>query len=732
MSDTFRPRTLLARQTLLTLAAPLTVVIGLTTLLGYLFIHQTLRAEAVERLQQYVAERTTREGSIFLLAQDNHTVLGKALEKRLRVPAGEEVDARFDRLFVRLPDGTVRNRPELFDGTQQVGVFIPRGVPMDAGLRRRVLTAHDVLDQYGPAFGVRFTNTFITLTDGVLLMYWPEVPAYVQGLAPDTRATDRLYFRATQPGNNPGRRPVWSRTYKDEVTHAWMTSVTTPLDVEGQHAAAITHDVLIADLMGRTINNHLPGSYNILLREDGELIAHPRLQENAVTERLEVEPGSRAHLAEIIARVGTRRDGPAVLELPERDEYLAVARMQGTGWNFITVLPRAVVARPAVQVARAILVLGVLALLVELGFINWALRRRLTHPLHALTRATDRVAAGDFQVELDTRREDELGQLARAFQLMTTRLRHRDEELRAANEGLEQRVEERTRELQEVHRQLVQTARRTGMAEIATNVLHNVGNVLNSVYTSSQLARERVTEMRVDHVGRVSRLLHERRGDLATFLTQDDRGRHLTPFLDKLGQNLLEERQEVVTLLDDVGRYTEHIGEIVKVQQDYARPSRMDEPVQLSGLVEDALRINATGLSRHQVRVEREMDALPPILTDKHKTLMILVNLISNARHALDEMPLDERRLHVKVERATNGFIHIALNDNGVGIAPELLTRIFQFGFTTREEGHGFGLHSSALAARELGGSLKVHSDGPGRGATFTLALPDHPVQERT
>jgi signal transduction histidine kinase len=291
-------------------------------------------------------------------------------------------------------------------------------------------------------------------------------------------------------------------------------------------------------------------------------------------------------------------------------------------------------------------------------------------------------------------------------------------------------VEERTRELKEVHQQLVKTARQAGMAEIATNVLHNVGNVLNSVYTSAQLARERLGRMRLEQVSRVVGLLEERQGDLTTFLTQDERGRNVMPFLRRLGQSLVEERQELFTLLDDVGRYTEHIGDIVKVQQSHARTPRLDEPVFLDGLLEDALRINSAALLRHQVKEERHLASLPPVLTDKHKVLMILVNLISNAKYAMDETPVERRLLRVSMERSGADRVRIDIRDNGMGIPPELLTRIFQYGFTTRRDGHGFGLHSSALAAQELGGSLSARSDGPGQGATFTLELPFHPAEE--
>ncbi|HEX8704122.1 MAG TPA: ATP-binding protein, partial [Myxococcaceae bacterium] len=279
--------------------------------------------------------------------------------------------------------------------------------------------------------------------------------------------------------------------------------------------------------------------------------------------------------------------------------------------------------------------------------------------------------------------------------------------------------------LKEVHRQLVQSARQAGMAEIATNVLHNVGNVLNSVQTAAGLARDRAHELKLEQVGRFAGLLEEHRENLGDFL-QSERGRKAMPFLSRLSQNLVKERNELVSLLEDVNRYTEHIGSVVKLQQNYARLPRMHEPVLMEELVQDALRINAAGLSRHHVQVEQHLTQVPVVHTDKNKVLMILVNLISNAKYALDASPVQERHLTVRLEFPSPDRLRVEVRDNGVGIAPEMLTRIFQYGFTTREEGHGFGLHSSALAAQELGGSLTVHSEGPGKGAAFMLQLPYH------
>ncbi|WNG22392.1 HAMP domain-containing protein [Cystobacter fuscus] len=722
------------------------VIIALCTLFSYLHMLHTVRTKALAQLQQHVAERSEREQTLFVLAEDNHAFLKKALEERIRVLEREDVSARFESLFARRPDGTVRNRPELFDGKRQVQGFISPNVVIDDGFRTRFMAAYDVLTRYGPAIGVRFTTTYINLTEGGIVGFWPWAPTWAQQIRPDFSITDYEDYTLTLPENNPQRQTIWTGIYLETVSNVWMASVSTPLDMDGHHVASIGNDVLLDEFMHRTVNDHLPGAYNIIFREDGQLIAHPEQRVEGATTPYNIlsaaeQPGaeahrlgskeSAAHLRGIFERVKNREPGQTLLAVPEYGEYVAVMRLKGPGWYLVTVLPESMVSRPAFAAARYVLLIGLLSLLLELVIMNRVLQRQISHPLEKLTRATGKVATGDFQVALDTARQDELGQLARAFQHMADGVQRREGALRQAHEGLEQRVEARTHELEEVHAQWIQTARRAGMAEIATNVLHNVGNVLNSVYTSVQLARDRTAGMRVEHVGRVARMLEEHQSDLTTFLTGDARGQHLMPFLDKLGENLREDRAEIVSLMDDVSRYTEHIGDIVKVQQNYARLPRLHEPVDLALLVEDALRINSAGLTRHQVKVVRNLVSLPPVMTDKHKTLMILVNLVSNARYALDTVAPGERRLRVTLEQSSTNRVRIGIHDNGMGIAPELRPRLFQPGVTSHTHGHGFGLHASALAAQEMGGSLTVHSEGSGHGATFILELPSPPAQPR-
>jgi PAS domain S-box-containing protein len=277
--------------------------------------------------------------------------------------------------------------------------------------------------------------------------------------------------------------------------------------------------------------------------------------------------------------------------------------------------------------------------------------------------------------------------------------------------------------------QLLDASRQAGMAEVATNVLHNVGNVLNSVNVSASLITERIRKSKCVGLTRVAALLSEHAGDLAGYL-MGAQGRHLPVYLQELATQLVAERDAAAAELSALRSNVEHINEIVSVQQSYARRGGMTDTLDVRVLVEDSLRMNEGALSRHGVTIVRDFQDVPLVQGEKHKVLQILVNVIRNAKYACDESKAAEKRVTVRV-RAADGRVLIAVIDTGVGIPPENLEHIFNHGFTTRKDGHGFGLHSSALAARELGGTLHAESAGTGRGATFTLTLPLKPPEPR-
>ncbi|HEX8536477.1 MAG TPA: ATP-binding protein, partial [Cystobacter sp.] len=296
-------------------------------------------------------------------------------------------------------------------------------------------------------------------------------------------------------------------------------------------------------------------------------------------------------------------------------------------------------------------------------------------------------------------------------------------ELRQANDELERRVEERTHELKRTQERLVDTAREVGMAEVAANVLHNVGNVLTSAVINLERMSKAVGALRVGRVKQAAALLVEHREGLADFLTNDPRGGQLPDYLTALGEELMRDQMRLVEDLEVMNRHIEHIRAIVQVQQTYARSSLMTEECDLSQLIDDALRIQMEALRRHGVTVHRELSPAPRVNVDKHKVLQILINLLSNAKQALDGVPEGRRNLWVRLA-AEGNVARIQVADDGVGIAPELTGSLFTHGFTTRKDGHGFGLHASALAAQMLKGQLTLKSEGLGQGAMATLELP--------
>jgi PAS domain S-box-containing protein len=278
--------------------------------------------------------------------------------------------------------------------------------------------------------------------------------------------------------------------------------------------------------------------------------------------------------------------------------------------------------------------------------------------------------------------------------------------------------------LHETQRELLLSSRLAGMAEVATSVLHNVGNVLNSINVSANLIAERVRGSRVKNLARAAELIRSHATNLDVFLSKDPKGRQLPEYLTQVVDQLVRDQGAMLGEVRSLVEGVNHVRDIVTMQQNHAKAAGVTELVQPTDLVEEALRIEASSLVRPDLQIVRDYQVqLPEINVDRHKVLQILINLIRNARHACEESQQADKRLTLRVWNG-EGRVKIAVADNGIGVPPENLARIFNHGFTTRKDGHGFGLHSSALAASGMGGAIHVQSEGPGRGATFTLELP--------
>ncbi|GJL55644.1 MAG: hypothetical protein NPIRA02_27760 [Nitrospirales bacterium] len=281
-------------------------------------------------------------------------------------------------------------------------------------------------------------------------------------------------------------------------------------------------------------------------------------------------------------------------------------------------------------------------------------------------------------------------------------------------------------EREELHTQLLETSRQLGMADIAINILHNVGNVLTSINVSAGLISQTIRQAPIGEVGLIANMLHTHHDHLDTFLTMDPKGKLIPQYLQELGNNLSSRVEQTISEVDFLVSKVHHVIQIIDAQQTIAKPGGIQESVRLDDVVKQAFMISGGELEDHHIEVVHEYAELPQVLLDKHQVLQILVNLIRNATHAMIAHERAHHRLTVRIAPCIDqkSFVQIQVSDTGVGIRPEHLTRIFAQGFTTKTHGNGIGLHSSALAAKNCGGSLYASSEGKGRGATFTLTLP--------
>lgn len=315
------------------------------------------------------------------------------------------------------------------------------------------------------------------------------------------------------------------------------------------------------------------------------------------------------------------------------------------------------------------------------------------------------------------------------LELSRFQILEKNQELETTNTSLQVEMSERKKaqaEREELHQQLVQASRQAGMADVASSVLHNVGNVLTSINVSTDILLKTLKKPMVGDVCRIASMFHEHQDNLQAFLTQDAKGKLIPSYLGIVAESLSGSHQTIQSEIDSLVIKIDHIKQVVVAQQDIARAGEIREATETEDLMEQALLLGMPEPEKYGIRVVREYAHVPTIMTDRHRVLQILVNVITNAKNAMVEYPANSHCLTVRIGLPTDrrGSVRFEVTDTGGGITAENLPRLFGQGFTTRKTGHGLGLHSAAISAKNLGGALQAQSEGEGRGATFMLDLP--------
>lgn len=402
------------------------------------------------------------------------------------------------------------------------------------------------------------------------------------------------------------------------------------------------------------------------------------------------------------------------------------------------------------------IVVTAVVVLVSLAFglaFTYPMQRSISKPILDLATTAQMISQDtDFMIRVHRDADDEIGVLYEEFNKLMESVQNSGEQARVANaelqrlnDDLEGRVLSRTQmletanvqlqqemverdlateRLKEAQNQLIETSRKAGMADVANGVLHNVGNVLNSLNVSASVVDDRVRGLALGRLQQCVDMITANESDIGTFMAESPKGQMLPKYLASLSVNLETDRTQIVDELKSLEKSVEHIKDIVRAQQSYAGSFGVVEQCSPAELMEDALQFVSDSISRHRVELIKEYGDVPNVEIEKSRLIQMLVNLIKNAKESVLIQGNDLMQVRLKIDLDENDFVRFSVSDTGVGIAPEKLTAIFSQGYTTKKDGHGFGLHASANAAKEMGGDILVESDGLGLGATLTILLP--------
>jgi signal transduction histidine kinase len=341
----------------------------------------------------------------------------------------------------------------------------------------------------------------------------------------------------------------------------------------------------------------------------------------------------------------------------------------------------------------------------------------ITHPIEELTKAASAISQGNYSLPVRADSNDEIGMLARNFETMR-------QTVKQYTEDLETMVMQRTAQLEAAQKELIDKAHKSGMADIATGTLHNVGNILNSVRISIEAMRDALRRDPFHDFARANELLRRRENDLGDFLAHDQHAEKLMRYYLKIETSIKHFHETINNDIERIIGKVNDIGDVITAQQSYAGVGGLTESISIRDLVEDALMIHAHALERERITVLRHYENLPAATVQKSKLMHVLFNVIKNAREAMELCPPVQRILTISIRRDRGGNARITISDTGCGILHENLTRIFSYGFTTKRDGHGFGLHSSANYMKEMGGNMHAESGGSDQGSSFILSLP--------
>ncbi|MCP4682272.1 MAG: GHKL domain-containing protein [Desulfobacterales bacterium] len=346
--------------------------------------------------------------------------------------------------------------------------------------------------------------------------------------------------------------------------------------------------------------------------------------------------------------------------------------------------------------------------------------------MQSLSQGVSRITNGDLDhlVQQKGLVYAEFMGLSDSFNTMTAKLKDSYQQLDEYSKSLEQKVMERTRALKNAQANLLQQAHEVGMAEMAVGILHNIGNAITpaKVGTATLVKRLTLSPMRNNLNVAMDQIYTAM--EKPPFIQDEEKDRLLS-VIKLLPESIKEEYDTIIDEIQQIRNKHEHIEEVISLQMRYARFSTDFEDVDINRLTEDALKIIDESIRKRSVQIIRDFSDIPVVRIEQSKFIQIIVNLIKNAYEAMETMESDDRQIIVTTffEKGPPDHVVLSIKDKGIGFSPQDKEKLFKFGYTTKDKGTGFGLHSCANYLIAHKGSIEAMSRGRGLGAEFIVRL---------
>ncbi|MDJ0678218.1 MAG: ATP-binding protein [Calothrix sp. MO_167.B42] len=692
-----------------------------------------LEIQTKQQLDKYITQRGQRESFIFQLSQDNVKLLSKNIDREISLNKTKDLDAEFRRIYFPWDDGTIRNFPQNrpikeFDTTQLAGSFIGKNVTVDTKHKQVLLAAHKLISGYGPAWSNRFIDLYFITPNNSLVGYWKEMPWAFQA-QPSIDMNQEEYYYAADEEHNPERKAVLTGLYYDNTVNIWMVSALAPAYDNNNHILGIAgQDIILSNLMSNTINDKLPGTYNLIFHKNGRLIAHPKYMKEIMEAqgKLNLQQINDQALNHTFGIIKQQNSNSGVLENVKDKTYLGFSRLKSTDWYFVTVYPKSLLSNFAIETIKFIFIAALISLILEILLLLSVLNQEIAIPLNELITIADDISTGKFDINVETKRSDEIGRLTTSFDVMAKQLNTTFNSLENAKIELENRVVERTNELQDAlehlrstQAQMLQSEKMSALGQTVAGVAHEINNPVNFIHANIKCLETYIKEL-LELIAYYQEYYPE-----APALLQQK--------IDDMDLEFIQEDSVKILVSMNIG--TVRIREIVKSLRSF---SRLDEAeykeVDIHEGIDNTLLILQHRLKNNstqsEITITKQYAQIPLVQCYAGKLNQVFMNILGNAIDALSELRNQDNSSNISISTQVvdENWVRICIADNGTGMNEEVIRNIFNPFFTTKPVGKGTGLGLSIsyqIIVETHKGKIFCNSK-VGNGTEFVIEIPIH------